>query len=1413
MNEQLSLGIDIGSVSVKLSLLDKNGNVLFHSYTRSLGQPIKVFLKMLEELSTKTNLLAVSQAGVTGSGGRPISLALKAPFYNEILTQYKATEKIYPAARSIVDIGGEDSKLILLEKHSKTGLISIKDFAMNTICAAGTGSFLDQQAERLGVSIEKEFGKLALKSKEPPRIAGRCSVFAKTDMIHLQQEATPDHDIVAGLCFALTRSFKNTVAKGKKFSKPLSFQGGVAANQGMVRALRETLGLANGELFIPRYYNCMGAIGAALLASEEKNQNWQLQNIAEIKKNLASLDKKIDWLDGLIRNKKETPKIKIQTNSKAIPKAHRAKEGFLGIDVGSISTNLVVIDSKGNVLAKKYLMTAGRPLRAVQTGLCEIYSQLNQEIKICGVGTTGSGRYLIGDFVGADQIKNEITAQATAACHFNPSVDTIFEIGGQDSKYISLENGTVTDFRMNKVCAAGTGSFLEEQAQRLGINIKNEFGEKAFSSNRACSLGERCTVFMESNLVRAQQQGVEVSELTAGLSYSIAANYLNRVVEDRKVGEVIFFQGGVAYNQGVIAAFEKILNKKIIIPPNHEVTGAIGAAILAQKNNGKTNFRGFLTAANSQYKLSSFECRDCPNHCKVRMVKLDNGSLFYYGNRCEKYEINKKNKISRKPLDLFQERESRLLTPYQQYHGRQTKNDLKIGIPLCMTSHELLPLWSVFFGELGIEIILSDKTNKDTIHAGIEKVGSETCFPVKVAHGHVANLIKKGVNAVFIPTLLNMPNYRSQAKESCNCPYVQTLSHLVKSVIDFDSKGIKLLNPEITLGWERKINIKTLINFALSLDAGRKRAKLATLEALKAQDSFYRQNMQRGKEILSQLNNETMVAVIAARSYNGCDQGINLNLPSKLREMGVMPLPLDYLPLPEAGLKNENGMYWSHGQKILAAAKIISQTKNLLPVYATNFGCGPDSFITHFFEEAIKGRPYLQLEFDEHSSDVGVITRCEAFTDSVKNWQKRNREKNISKNNHSLQKEGNLRPAKKQSKKHYKIYVPRLGDHAFVLAAAMRRSGYQAEVFPESNQETLFWGRKFTSGKECYPCIVTTGDMVRITKQKSFNPSSSAFFMPSTNGPCRFGQYSKLQRLVLNNLGLKEVPIVSPNQANNLEEEMSFIGKVGYKETWQAILAVDSLYKLKHKIRPYEKNKGITDKVYQQCLSLVCEAVEEGRPVFNTLSRIKEKFTEIETNNQPQRPLIGIVGEIYVRSNSFCNKNIIKQIESLGAEVWISPISEWLFHVTKTFHQHSKTKEKYFQQLKAFFAQKLQEKYEHKISAPLKKILSDRQEPNIAAIWKNCGQHLPPWFGEAALGVGKVKDLFEKGASGIIGLMPFTCLPGNIFSSILNALKKDCRDLPTLIVNYDSSGETDVTNQLEAFIYQAKQNQSRQNSS
>jgi predicted CoA-substrate-specific enzyme activase len=1392
--KSLCLGIDVGSVSANTIIMDDHREVLEEHYTRIKGQPLPTVQKILEEILQRIPIEQFHSLSFTGIGGKLLSEILGGNFVNEIIAQGRAVQYLYPQVRTIIDIGGEDSKLIVIEDEK--GHFKISDFSMNTLCAAGTGSFLDQQASRLGLTIEG-FGQLALKSTNPPRIAGRCSVFAKSDMIHLQQIATPDYDIVAGLCYALARNFKSNIGKGKTFVRPISFQGGVAANVGMRKAFVDVLELSDGELIIPKYFASMGAIGAILVTQESTmiGKGWV---------GLSGLETYLQH-----HREEQTPLKKLSLSSRHLIQRESVKpftdfskrekiDAYLGLDVGSISTNLVVIDHEKRVLAKRYLMTAGRPIEAVRTGLQEIGEEIGERVEIKGVGTTGSGRYLTADFVGADLVRNEITAQATAAVHIDPSVDTIFEIGGQDSKYISLDNGVVVDFEMNKVCAAGTGSFLEEQAEKLDISIKEQFGNLALSAEEPVRMGERCTVFIESDLVHHQQRGAPKDDLVAGLSYSIVQNYLNRVVGDRRVGSRIFFQGGTAFNRGVVAAFEKVLNKEIVVPPDHDVTGAIGVAILAMEERKweRSSFKGF-DLSQRRYEQSSFECKGCPNLCLIRKVSVEGEKPLFYGSRCEKYDVIKRTKGTNLP-DLFAEREEILFAPYAG-EEKLPPDAPEIGIPRILNFHETFPFWNAFFTELGYRVILSDVTNKELIRKGVENVVAETCFPIKVSHGHVLNLLERGVKRIFLPSLVNIKPSHSEIPNSSACPYAQSFPYAVHSSINFKKVKAEVLQPVLHFGFGRDHLKKELVDFGKSLDRRSNQVRKAFEKAERFQALFYQSLLNRGKEVLDRVEPNEKVMVIVGRPYNSCDSGVNLEIPKKLRDLGILAIPMDYLPLESVAPSEEiREMYWLYGQRILAAGKIIKEDPRLYGVYITNFGCGPDSFINHFFRDLSKGKPYLQLEIDEHSADAGAITRCEAFLDSLKNVK--------------AKKVPPLKIEKARTDRTKKIYIPYMCDHSFAVAAAFKACGVEAEVFPESDEETLYWGRKLTSGKECYPCILTTGDMVKLVKDPNFDHARAAFFMPSGNGPCRFGQYHRFHRLVLDDLGFHHVPIYSPNQDETLYHDLGIMGSQFTRLGWQGIVAVDLLMKKLLETRPYEKEKGQTDRVYQESVKRVCETILEKGDLREALQKSIEEFNRIEVEGLGTKPLIGIVGEIFVRLNRFANENAIRKIEQFGGEAWIAPLTEWILYVNTISKGRSLKKRSFSNLLKVLLTDYYQKKDEHQLERIFKDSLRNFGEPKTRSIFRRAKPYLDSSFeGEAILSVGKTIDFAKRGASGIVNIMPFTCMPGTIVSTLLKRYREENSNIPILNMTYDGQEQTNTLTRLEAFMYQAKEFRNRKN--
>jgi predicted CoA-substrate-specific enzyme activase len=1385
MQGKFDVGLDVGSVSVNLVIMNPRGEVVQEVYRRHLGEPCRMALNLLENLGPEFSLENCRLAACTGMGGKTLAEILGGLFVNEVIAQGRGTHHFCPEARTIIDMGGEDAKMIMVAEED--GHLVIADFAMNTMCAAGTGSFLDQQAHRLGYSIE-DFSELALKSTTPPRVAGRCSVFAKTDMIHLQQGATPDYEIIAGLCQAMARNLKSNIGKGKTITPPVAFQGGVAHNLGVRQAFRQVFGLDDVGLIIPPHFCALGSVGAVLVAREQPPADFSL-NLELIRQHLR---KEADQARRLPPLKPPTPLGPEDYLVVPLPDDGSVVEGYLGVDVGSISTNVVVIDVEMRVLAREYLMTAGRPLEAITEGLRRAGATLKDRVHIMGAATTGSGRYLTGDFIGADVVRNEITAQATAAAAIDPRVDTIFEIGGQDSKFISLSNGAIVDFMMNKVCAAGTGSYLEEQAEKLGISIKEEFGRLALESQSPVRMGERCTVFMESDLVHHQQRGAAKDDLVAGLSYSIVQNYLNKVVEDRPIGNRIFYQGATAANRGIVAAFQQVCGKPITVPPHHDVTGAIGAAILAMRERDweESRFKGF-DLADRHYDVSSFECNGCPNHCEIRQVQIEGEKPLFYGSRCEKYEVARTQKQYDLP-NLLAEREDWLYGPEPTPEGRRGS----IGIPRTMFFQELMPFFRAFFEELGFTVVYSQKTNKAVINQGIEALAAEPCYPVKVAHGHILDLLKAGVKRIFLPSVIDMAHPHPEIRLGVVCPMAQALAYTVPTAIDFAGYGARLLSPVLYFGRGRRVLRQGLKDLVKELGVSIFQVNRALNRAMEAQLAYYDRLRVRGREILDSLPPGQRLMVLIGRPYNAFDPGMNLNLHRKLRQLGVLAMPMDFLPVDEVKELDEiKPMYWRFGQKILGVAEHIRQDPRLYGIFITNFGCGPDSFIQHFFKDRMRGKPYLEIEIDEHSSDVGAITRLEAFLDSLKNVTVEPAPARVSPFRYRVT--GSLKR---------KIFLPPMTDQALALVAAFQACGGEAEALPESDEETLELGRRLTSGKECYPLILTTGDLAKLIQRPDFDPEKSAFFMPAANGPCRFGQYHRFHRLVLDELGYPQVPVYSPDQSEAMYDEVGLVGDDFDRITWHGVVAIDLLEKKLRETRPYERRPGHADEVYRHYLKKTYEALRDRQDLLAVLHEARRTFDDIALITNGGKPVVGIVGEIYTRANQFSNENAVREIETLGGEVWMPPIGEWLLYVTHSSKKSARAGRHYRQLLQVCLKDRIQKKVEHKLEEVFHGSIKNLKEPSIPETLDLARDYLHPSFeGEAILSIGKSRDFVRKGACGLVNIMPFTCMPGTVVNSLFKRFREEHHNIPFLNLAYDGQEQTHTRTRLEAFMYQVRQ--------
>jgi len=1017
----IGLGIDIGAVGVKAALVlpkrylgpilgqdgarealrvlatppEKDQVVLLAPPRRTRGRPLDVTRDLLTEITNHIPAEHITQLALTGSGATLVAEALGAPRCNEFQACTRAVDLLYHHVRTVFEIGGETSRYIRCEPDPASGTLGILDYSTNGDCAAGTGAFLDQQASRLQFAVE-DIGTIVDQAERAAQIAGRCSVFAKSDMIHAQQKGYGPPEVLRGLCNAVARNFKTAVVKGRTPKPPIALVGGVSANTAVVRALREVFELREEDLFVPEAAEAIGAIGAALIAAEtQRGSPGGLRGqLARLR--LASEGDGYHFPTAPPLSMERVTLLRNKVRAYRFPQDRAPVDAYLGLDVGSVGTKLVLIDEHGDVIYSIFTRTDGRPIEVVARCLREAEEAVGWGVRIRAVATTGSGRELIGVLVGADSINDEITAHKTGATFVADRLldgkrpDTIFEIGGQDSKYISLQpeggdspDTIVVDFTMNDACAAGTGSFLEERAEELGVSIEDQFAELALSSKAPIRLGERCTVFMERDVNSYMQRGAKREDVIAGLAHSIAHNYINRVVRGRRIGDCIFFQGGTAYNDAVAAAFSMITGKEIIVPPHNVLMGAIGVALLAKekvKTTGSgTRFRGY-DLEQVDYTLREFTCKGCTNQCAIQEFTVQNEKTFW-GDKCSD-RYRKQAKTDRKPIipDLIALHHELL---HVDDDGDPAGATRAVGVPVAMYGYDLLPLWRRFFRDCGFRVVATSETTRRTVDLGLDRIVAEPCFPIIVAHGHAAELVSQNVDFIWLPNIL------SSESDGCDdpnhvCPWGQTLPFVIRQAPAFRSWFGRILCPTIRLKDGIGSLRRVLVELARELGTRRTVAERAFQAAVAAQERFRTAYERAGREAL-----ETLVRtgepgmVVVGRPYNIHDPGVSLSTAKKLRKhYGVNILPVDALPVEGIDITDINdNMYWAYGKRILAAAKLVGQHPNLHIIYITNFKCGPDSFIRGFIRPA-SDKPFLALQFDGHSNDAGTMTRCEAYLDS-----------------------------------------------------------------------------------------------------------------------------------------------------------------------------------------------------------------------------------------------------------------------------------------------------------------------------------------------------------------------------------------------------------------------------------------------
>jgi len=1360
------LGVDIGSVNAKLALIDENGRVVQFDTEKVSSGPKAAVGSLIARLGERFNLEEIVAAGVSGSGRAVIPKELGWTQYSSSLAIASGLLRHYPDVKTIIQIGGQSTLVVELED----GLKKPWKVASNPLCAAGTGRFLEQQAYRIGISME-DFASLALKCEgAAPRIAARCSVFAKTDLIHLQQKGTP----LDAMLYALCESVARMVASLKKgtFQEPVYFVGGVAANPAVAKSLNDMISARNGhpvQVIIPENYLHMESLGAALLSIGKTSRSVILSG-ADVKQRYFEMPK-LEYVtvrDGKDNLKLEEPCV-----------------GYLGVDVGSTSTKAVIMNESGTqLLGKNYLMTAGRPVEAIRQVFRNLLRDGAGKVKIAGAGVTGSGRYLVGSFIGADLIRNEITAQTRAAAELDPEAD-IIEIGGQDSKLVIKRNGIVVDYHMNKACAAGTGSFIDELAEMLGISVTNgQFADLAFAASHTIDLGTRCAAFMGQAVASAQQEGVPLEIITASLANSIAKNYLSKVVEHRKLGGKVILTGAVFYNKAVVSAFHQQLEgKKLTVPEHKEVSGAIGAALLARESMAgqESKFKGFQEVVDSECKLTTFVCKGCDNNCTITRMEMPGEKPTFYGSRCDKYDAIASHA---KQETFFDKREKLLFREYKKDSGTGPT----VGIPRGLLVYDYAPLLIGFLNALDARVVLTSQTNNAIMDQAIELSYTDSCFPMKLLHGHAA--MHKDTDYILYPCAIRLGRKDGDESQQYSCPLVQASPFIIRNVLDL---GERLLIPILDFSRGDDDVIKNLADVAMKIGFSRKKGKEAALAGIESQRRFEADQAALGSELLEQLHQSGQLGVVLfARSYMSQDAGANLGIAEKLAQLGVVPIPLDFLPLKSVNAKDYSDRpYWFYENKYIAGADITASDPQLYGLWLSNFGCGPNSFIIHIVEDIMGGKPLGQLEIDEHAAEAGIVTRLEAFVDTIQGFAQ-SAEKQEAPNREDIYRKA-FPPVIDTTKT---FIIPRMAPHIELVGALLEGSGFRAIVLPEANERNLFYADKVTSGVECLPYRVTLGDFLRYYYENGSDVKNVEAVMAGAYGPCRFGKYALEQIKILKDVGI-DLPIrttVSNNAYRDTEISPRFA-----RLAWKGCVAIDYLQRSLWRTRPYEKRPGSANELFDEYMGRIVGRVRQKESFDDILRQATSDFRSLIDPELPRRPLVGINGEIFLRSNRFSNQNLVGECEKAGLEVVVSSIGEWIQYI---FYRHVEDAIRDRKFLKALVSYVIKRAWRHDEHTVVKQFqdLVDVREPSTEEVLRWTRHWLSPKCGsEAVLSIGSGVEWMENPQfAGVISVMPHGCMPGGIVAAMSDKFSALYRK-PWINLTYDGFMESTNLTRINNF--------------
>jgi len=1318
---------------------------------------------VIDNLQKILNNMGAKKLAVTGRQFRNLVNLSSIPEAKAIEIAYNHLKDKYQGCDTIVSAGGETFMAYKLDKNGR-----IFNVYTGNKCASGTGEFFLQQIKRMNLSIDEAMK--VVEKNSPYTVAGRCSVFCKSDCTHALNKGESKGKVVAGLCKMMGIKILELLHKCRPAK--ILFIGGASQNHAMLHYIRQEL--ATGiEVVVADEASYFEALGTAIWSLS--HDTVALEGTDVFKEH----DGKLFMFLPAIKEFADKVVFKEMVKTKALPN----DECIVGLDVGSTTTKAVVLRTRdSSIIASVYLRTNGDPVKASRQCYSELIDQIPVSINIIGLGVTGSGRQIAGIHAETDGVINEIIAHATAAVHFDAEVDTIFEIGGQDAKYTYITNRVPSDYAMNEACSAGTGSFLEEAAKEtMGIDTI-KIAEIALKSAKPPNFNDQCAAFIGSDIKNAIQGGISGEDIVAGLVYSICQNYINRVKGNRLVGKKIFMQGGVCYNKAIPMAMAAITGKEIIVPPEPGLMGAYGVALEVRNKLqlGLLERQSFslvdLASREVGYE-KPFICgggkEGCDRKCKVNMI-LINGKKHPFGGACNKYYNMSKNvEYDIENLDLVALREKMAFENYAT--PSENPNGKTVGIIKSLLVNSLYPLYHNFFSKMGFEVILAKSPDVD----GQERKGASFCYPVELAHGFMQDLLKKDVDYIFLPHVMGM-SVENGIDASVSCPFVQGEPYYLKTAFG-ELKEKHVLSPMLDFSKGYECVKESFLAMGAELGVESSLCSEAFSAAVEAQQGYVDELKEIGRKVLTRLEEEPdkIGIVLFGRSYNAFSSNANMGVPHKFSSRGYIILPWEFLTFHEE--EPIHHMFWSMGQMILKSANAVKKHDQLFGTYITNFSCGPDSFIVGYFREIMGQKPSLTLELDSHTADAGIDTRIEAFIDVVKSYRElqpvhqeiidhyQPTEVTMKKGKSVIITSDGAELSLKDKK--VQVVIPSMGEiSSNLLAASLRYAGINARYLSPAMEEEMAVGRANSSCKECLPYVLVIGSILHDIEKRKNQDEILVYFVADSSGPCRLGQYHiAIQKLIAKNK-IKNVAILSLSSDNGY----AGLGGSFQIRAWQAMLIADVLSDMYSALLVLAKDKPSAILCFNECIGQIEAAVakESWDKVKIVLKNVVKELSKIPLDGKlHDAPKIAIIGEIFVRIDGFSRKYLVEKFAQKGIVVRVAPITEFMYFCDyllqkALYHVKSGMTTRAMSVFKGY----MKKHYEKQVKKILAKSgLYEAHLINIEKITNNIDHLISTKFtaGDTTLTVGSALNSIIDEVSGVLSIGPFGCMPNRIAEAII----------------------------------------------